>query len=166
MVYGLPGNRDTPADPHSSFTHLFDYPLDGGLVDGPLFGSIYRRMRGLKLHEPDEYEAFQSDYVVYHDDVGDYSTNEPTMDGTASLIYLLAEKENEVTSSPGNSEAFLQDHGAIIRGPKTQKNIALVFTGDEFADGGDVIRKTLKQQAIPASFFLTGRFYMKPDFKI
>ncbi|HKG70202.1 MAG TPA: glycoside hydrolase family 9 protein, partial [Segetibacter sp.] len=165
MVYALPGNRDTPADPHSSFTHLYHYPLDGGLVDGPLFGSIYRRMRGLKLHEPDEYEAFQSDYVVYHDDVGDYSTNEPTMDGTASLIYLLAEKENEVTFSPGNSEAFSQDHGAIIREPKTQKNIALVFTGDEFADGGDVIRKTLKQQSIPASFFLTGRFYMKPDFK-
>ena len=27
-------------------------------------------------------------------DVGDFSTNEPTMDGTASLIYLLAAKEN------------------------------------------------------------------------
>jgi hypothetical protein len=32
---------------------------------------------------------------VYHDDYGDYSTNEPTMDGTASLIYLLAAKEAE-----------------------------------------------------------------------
>jgi len=30
---------------------------------------------------------------VYHDDYGDYSTNEPTMDGTASLIYLLASME-------------------------------------------------------------------------
>jgi hypothetical protein len=47
------------------------------------------------LHEPDEYAAFQSDLVVYHDDVGDYSSNEPTMDGTASLIYLLAAKEAE-----------------------------------------------------------------------
>jgi hypothetical protein len=32
---------------------------------------------------------------VYHDDVGDYSTNEPTMDGTASLIYLLAAMDAE-----------------------------------------------------------------------
>jgi hypothetical protein len=31
--------------------------------------------------------------AVYHDDYGDFSTNEPTMDGTASLIYLLAAKE-------------------------------------------------------------------------
>jgi hypothetical protein len=30
---------------------------------------------------------------VYHDDYGDYSTNEPTMDGTASLIYLLAAEQ-------------------------------------------------------------------------
>lgn len=99
MVYGLPANRDTPTDPHSSLSHLYHYPLDGGLVDGPIFGSIYKRMQGLKLNDPDEYEAFQSDYVVYHDDVGDYSTNEPTMDGTASLIYLLAAKEHESTST-------------------------------------------------------------------
>ena len=28
--------------------------------------------------------------AVYHDDVNDYSTNEPTMDGTASAILLFA----------------------------------------------------------------------------
>jgi endoglucanase len=27
---------------------------------------------------------------VYHDDIKDYSTNEPTMDGTASAILLFA----------------------------------------------------------------------------
>ena len=27
---------------------------------------------------------------VYHDDYGDYSTNEPTMDGTASLSFYLS----------------------------------------------------------------------------
>lgn len=96
MVYGLPANADTPADPHSAFTHLKAYPIDGGLVDGPVYGSIYEGLIGIKLYQPDEYEAFQSDLVVYHDDYGDYSTNEPTMDGTASLIYLLAAKESEV----------------------------------------------------------------------
>jgi hypothetical protein len=33
--------------------------------------------------------------MVYHDDYGDYVTNEPTMDGTASLIYLLAARDDE-----------------------------------------------------------------------
>ncbi len=47
------------------------------------------------LNDADEYAEFQSDLAVYHDDFGDYSTNEPTMDGTASLIYLLAAKEAE-----------------------------------------------------------------------
>jgi len=95
MVYGLPAWGDTPVDPHSAFTHLKNYPIDGGLVDGPVYGSIYNSLIGIKLYEPDEYAAFQSNLAVYHDDYGDYSTNEPTMDGTASLIYLLAAKEDE-----------------------------------------------------------------------
>lgn len=93
MVYGLPAGGDTPVDPHSAFTHIKKYPIDGGLVDGPVYTSIYKGLIGIKLFEPDEYAAFQSDLAVYHDDYGDYSTNEPTMDGTASLIYLLAAQE-------------------------------------------------------------------------
>jgi endoglucanase len=95
MVFGLPAWADTPVDPHSAFTHLKNYPIDGGLVDGPVYGSIYKNLIGITLYQPDEYAEFQSDLVVYHDDYGDYSTNEPTMDGTASLIYLLAAKETE-----------------------------------------------------------------------
>jgi endoglucanase len=95
MVYGLPSYGDTPVDPHSSLTHLYKYSLDGGLVDGPVYGSIYNGLLGIQLGAPDEYAEFQSSLAVYHDDYGDYSTNEPTMDGTASLIYLLAAKENE-----------------------------------------------------------------------
>ena len=95
MVYGLPAWGDTPLDPHSAFTHLGKYPIDGGLVDGPVYGNIYKNLIGIKLYNEDEYAPFQSDLVVYHDDYGDYSTNEPTMDGTASLIYLLAAKEAE-----------------------------------------------------------------------
>ncbi len=93
MVYGLPSWGDTPVDPHSAFTHLKNYPIDGGLVDGPVYNSIFKNLIGLKLYQPDEYEQFQSELAVYHDDYGDYSTNEPTMDGTASLIYLLAAME-------------------------------------------------------------------------
>lgn len=90
MVYGLPSGGDTPVDPHSAFTQIGKFPIDGGLVDGPVYTSIFKNLIGIKLYKPDIYAAFQSDLAVYHDDYGDYSTNEPTMDGTASLIYLLA----------------------------------------------------------------------------
>jgi peptidoglycan/xylan/chitin deacetylase (PgdA/CDA1 family) len=161
FVYGLPSNGDTPTDPHSAFTHLKKYPIDGGLVDGPVYGSIYKNLIGITLYQPDEYADFQSDFAVYHDDYGDYSTNEPTMDGTASLIYLLAAKEVE----SGEKTGFTYSHGAIIRGDSSKKQIALVFTGDEFGDGGNFIAKTLSQQKIKASFFLTGHFYKKPEFQ-
>lgn len=173
MVYGLPSWGDTPVDPHSAFTHLKNYPIDGGLVDGPVYGSIYNNLIGITLNDPDEYAEFQSDLAVYHDDYGDYSTNEPTMDGTASLIYLLAAKEG--TSPKPSSKAwasgeslnkqFSYSHGAIVRGDATKKKIALVFTGDEFADGGKFIAQTLEQQKVKASFFFTGRFYQNPGFK-
>ncbi len=154
MVYGLPSWGDTPVDPHSAFTHIKNYPINGGLVDGPVYTSIYKSLIGITLKDADEYADFQSDLAVYHDDYGDYSTNEPTMDGTASLIYLLAAKENE------SGENFnTLDHGAIIRGDQKKKQIALVFTADEFGDGGKIILNTLQKQNVKASFFFTGRFY-------
>ncbi len=88
MVYGLPSWGDTPTDPHSAFTHIGHYTIDGGLVDGPVYGSIYNNLLGIELHEPDEYTEFQSNVAVYHDDYGVFSTFDTTMDGTASLIYL------------------------------------------------------------------------------
>jgi len=167
MVYGLPNWGDTPTDPHSAFTHLKNYPIDGGLVDGPVYTNIYKGLIGITLANADEYADFQSSLAVYHDDYGDYSTNEPTMDGTASLIYLLAAKEAESTpkkllpSTQGETKIL----GATVRGDSLKKKIALVFTGDEFADGGEIIRKTLKANHIKASFFLTGNFYRNAKFK-
>ena len=167
MVYGLPENGDTPMDPHSAFTHLKNYPINGGLVDGPIYTSIYRSLIGITLYQADEYETFQSDLAVYHDDYGDYSTNEPTMDGTASLIYLLAAKEIESFTivrakqqSPAvHKNKFTFDHGAITRGDSSEKNIALVFTADEFGEGANSIIRTLRQKHVKGSFFFTGRFY-------
>ncbi len=47
-------------------------------------------LRGIRLLEPDEYARLNTGFIVYHDDVGDYSTNERIMDGTANLGYVLA----------------------------------------------------------------------------
>ncbi|OQP68111.1 cellulase [Niastella populi] len=176
MVYGLPASGDTPVDPHSAFTHLKQYPIDGGLVDGPVYGAIYKSLIGITLNEPDEYADFQSDLVVYHDDYGDYSTNEPTMDGTASLVYLLAAKEADqskmyngpsaIHKAEGDTfTAFIYVHGGITRGDARQKQLAIVFTGDEY--NGDIhnIGRTLQINKVKASFFLTGRFYRNKENK-
>ncbi|MEP6727576.1 MAG: glycoside hydrolase family 9 protein, partial [Bacteroidota bacterium] len=163
MVYGLPSNGNTPLHPHSSLAILKQYDLNGAMIDGPVYGSIYKNLRGLKLFNDDENANFQSDLVVYHDDAGDYSTNEPTTDGTASLVYLLAQKEAQARQIINNNNP-LTDHGAVVRGKANTKKIALVFTGDEYADGGDYIVNALKKEKIPASFFLTGNFYRNKKF--
>lgn len=43
--------------------------------------------------------------------------------------------------------------------------MAIVFTGDAYAEGGPDIIKALRQNKARASFFLTGRFYRNPAFK-
>jgi hypothetical protein len=93
MIIGLPESGDYPQDPHSAFSALYGYRIDGGLVDGPVYSSIYTNLVGIKLNNGDEYIEFQPGYIVYHDDYGDYSTNEPTMDGTASLSFYLSSIE-------------------------------------------------------------------------
>lgn len=95
MIVGYPEHADFPDDPHSSFNVLHGYQTLGGIVDGPVYGTIYRQQRGVSIVRGDEYAEFQSPFVVYHDDYGDYVTNEPTMDGTASLIYLLAAQQSD-----------------------------------------------------------------------
>lgn len=164
MVYGLPSWGDTPVDPHSAFTYIGHYPIYGGLVDGPVYTHIFKNLIGIKLHNDDAYSQFQSDLAVYHDDFGDYSTNEPTMDGTASLVYLLAAKENEARNISIKKNEIIS-HGGIIRGDTTLKKIALVSTGDEFADGGNFFAKVLKDEGIHGSFFFTGNFYRNKKFK-
>lgn len=65
-----------------------------------------------------------------------------------------------------SGQKFVTDnHGAIIRGDVNNKKIALVFTGHEFADGGEIIPNVLKAHNIQGAFFLTGDFYRNPAFK-
>jgi len=161
MVYGLPATGDSPLHPHSSLSYLYHYPLDGGMVDGPVSGSIYDHLRGLKLYQPDRFAAFQSATAVYHDDAGDYSTNEPTTDGSASLVYLLAARQREAELSD-KGKVLVSSHGAIVRGDPRHKSIALVFTADSFGDGAASIARTLEKEKVHASFFFTGNFYRDP----
>src|SRR5690606_38318527 len=156
MVYGLPEDGDTPSDPHSAFTYLHGYPIDGGLVDGPVYSSIFNNLIGIQLYKEDGYQEFQSDLVVYHDDFGDYSTNEPTMDGTASLVYLMAAME---ASSRSDSKYVKDDYGAVVKAVgKVHNEVALVFTGHNYDEGLDVVLGALNDNNVQGSFFLTEEF--------
>jgi hypothetical protein len=91
MVIGFPATGRTALTPHSVVADkLGVWTQRGGLLDGPVYTSIYQNLRGIRLLDPDEYAAFNTGFIVYHDDMGDYSTNEPIMDGTANLTYLLS----------------------------------------------------------------------------
>ena len=74
---------------------------------------------------------------------------------------LQSQPKDPVTSS---AKHVVDAHGAIIRGDVAKKQIALVFTGDEFADGGEHILQTLRRKNIKGSFFLTGDFYRNAAF--
>lgn len=83
--------------------------------------------------------------MVYHDAIHDYSTNEPTMDGTACLTYYLSAMQKDGMKQAGipNDKNVYVD-GGIIRTDPSKKQITLVFTAADKADGADAIISTLK----------------------
>ena len=170
MFTSIPAGGEVPEDVHLPTVQLLKKQVPGGLVDGPIDAKTYSNLRGLRLNEPDEFAEFQPKEIVYHDDVGDYSTNEPTMDGTADAILMMAlfsRANAPQTSKFGAAKPdsrFLYEQGAIIRGDRTAKQLALVFTGDKYSDGAQIITQTLRKQNVKASFFFTGRFYRNANF--
>lgn len=79
-----------PKNVHLMTTRLTGRSIRGGLVDGPVYEHIFKSLKGVGITEPDPLREFQDERAVYHDDLMDYSTNEPTMDGTASAILMWA----------------------------------------------------------------------------
>lgn len=90
MFTNIPQNGEFPESVHTSVWFMTQKEVPGGLVDGPVYASVYNSLKGIQLKEDDEFAIFQNDFVVYHDDFGDYSTNEPTMDGTADAVFMMA----------------------------------------------------------------------------
>ena len=65
------------------------------MVDGPVYATIFGSLLGIRTDGGVNYEEFQPGDLVYHDSTHDYSTNEPTMDGTASLTFPLSYYQRE-----------------------------------------------------------------------
>jgi endoglucanase len=160
MIVGLPADGDYPFNSHSSYV-VKGGQVPGGLVDGPVYPSIFNSLKYISLSAEDEYAPFQTKLAVYHDDYADYSTNECTMDGTASLVYYMSSL-NSIKGKLQNNKNMLFYKGAIVRMDTTKQDIYLCFTAHDFNDGFDFITNTLKKHNIKASFFLTGDFINSP----
>lgn len=93
MISGLPEGKYNANRVHSSYFLINGDQTYGGLVDGPIYESIFSTLRGVNLMYEDELAPFQHGVAIYHNDPGDYSSNEPTMDGTASLSFYLSTME-------------------------------------------------------------------------
>ncbi|HSW47159.1 MAG TPA: glycoside hydrolase family 9 protein, partial [Phycisphaerae bacterium] len=88
FVIGVPDSATSAGRPHHLFHKLTDIQPVGGLVDGPVCPDINAKFKFTGMG-PDRLARFQSETAVYHDDYEDFSTNEPTIDGTISLLLLL-----------------------------------------------------------------------------
>ena len=103
MIVNYPAGGETPTDPHSIISNQIGYRvMTGGLVDGPVYRSIFQNLAGLRIIQGDEFAPFNTGFIVYHDDFGDYSTNEPIMDGTGNFTYLMSALSPATTPNSGS----------------------------------------------------------------
>lgn len=168
MIVELPKGGIFPTQPHSFIINYKMGNTTGGLVDGPVYATIFGSLLGIRTDGGINYEEFQPDDLVYHDSTHDYSTNEPTMDGTASLTFPLSYYQREGSATAAHlttqTDNNIYQDGGIIRTDPSVKHIDFVFTAADKADGAERIISTLRKYNIKGGFFFTGEFFeMYPD---
>ncbi len=92
------------------------------------------------------------------------------MEAAMKREILVKINRGEEPENPAESEerekkevSYTFSHGGVIRAPRNEKELVLIFTGGDFADGIDVVLDTLQEQDVPGSFFFTGDFINEPD---
>ena len=168
MIVELPKGGIFPTQPHSFIINYKMGNTTGGLVDGPVYATIFGSLLGIRTDGGVNYEEFQPGDLVYHDSTHDYSTNEPTMDGTASLTFPLSYYQREGSATAAHlttqTDNNIYQDGGIIRTDPSVKHIDFVFTAADKADGAERIISTLRKYNIKGGFFFTGEFFeMYPD---
>ena len=160
MIVELPKGGVYSTQPHSYRILLGLGNTTGGLVDGPVYSTIFGSLLGISTEGGINFEEFQPGDIVFHDSTHDYSTNEPTMDGTASLTFPLSYYETKAHRSGETSpDKNIYSEGGIVRTDPGVRHIDFVFTAADKADGADKIIKTLRDNNIRGGFFFTGEFY-------
>ena len=67
--------------------------LPGGFAAGPIKKKIYEKYK-IHFTTPDRFAFFQPDSVIYRDDRNDYLTNEPTIVGNATAVFVFGYYSN------------------------------------------------------------------------
>ena len=156
MVVELPRGGTYPLQPHSYIPRFNMGNTTGGLVDGPIYSTI-GALIGVSLEGGINYEDCQPGDLVFHDCTHDYSTDEPTMDGTACLTFPLSAYEAEGHALADDRNVYSQ--GGIIRTDPSSRHVDFVFTAADKCDGAEPIMATLRKYNIRGGFFFTGQFY-------
>jgi endoglucanase len=171
MIVELPGAEVYPTQPHSFIPKFELGNTTGGLVDGPVYTTIFESLKGVNMEGGINYLDVQPGVMVYHDSLHDYSTNEPTMDGTASLTFPFSAYEKEGAMLRGRVE---NENGVVTRVNTNEKKVYLVFTAHfstadngrfENFDGVVPILNTLKAKGVKGSFFPTGECLRQSRYK-
>lgn len=53
---------------------------------------------------------------------------------------------------------FTVAHGAVVRGPRSEKRLSLLFTGGDFGEGTHVVLDALARHRVRGSFYFTGDY--------
>lgn len=78
-----------PKNPHHQVSDLTSTALTGFWAEGPIVRSEWSSL-DIELEASDKYAPFQSGSAVYHDDMQDYATNEPTITINAFALSLMS----------------------------------------------------------------------------
>ncbi len=74
---------------HHQVAYLREMSLPGGFAEGFVSNEIFQHY-GIQLEKLDRFAPFQSEDAVYHDDRMDYITNEPTICGNATALFVFS----------------------------------------------------------------------------
>lgn len=81
---------------------------------------------------------------------------------------LETTSDEDVTTAAASvsvaEDPFTYQDGAVVRGSRVARHVALVFTGHEFAEGAETILEALARYDAKASFFVTGDFLRNAEF--
>jgi endoglucanase len=133
FVIKVPGYGKSPNHPSSFLSSNLKINLEGGLVSGPVSHSIINSGTG-----KDNYAQFQSDQCIYRDEDNDNIINEPTLDGSASLMYVLAHLSHDKKTDSDSDGITDDDEVLKYRTDPTKADT----DGDGISDGSEIANGT------------------------
>ncbi|GAB1417088.1 hypothetical protein MASR2M117_24940 [Paludibacter sp.] len=160
MVTMIPDFGKTPLHPHTATYLDSEKIIAGALVNGPMNAFCLRNKDYVIETLDNNEEQFQTEWAVYRDNKEDSFTNQPNIDGTVSLLHLIANRQTNA-SKQRFFDTNSYEQGGIQRFDPNKKQIALIFTGHEYNDGFSKISATLKKYKVKGSFFFSGDFLRK-----